>query len=403
PALRSVGTEGPGAPETGAPLPEKGEAPAETDQPLPEGEALSTDRADGAYTFLLVGSDDGNGNTDALILGRLDSLGHQIDLVSIPRDTLINVPWEIRKINAVYWGARNAGGSGIAALKRQIGRLAGFEPDCCAVLDLDVFARAVDILGGVRFEVPMDMDYEDLGQDLKIHLKAGEQLLDGEQALGLCRYRSGYLTGDLGRIEMQQRFLGACVEQFLSLGSVPRAPELIALLSEELDTDLSAANMAFLLRQFLLCAPEDVRFHIAPTSPATIRGYSYAVLELDDWLELVDAYLDPYERSIGRGDVDVVYRSGGVYTGTAGLRDPGYYRPAERPAAGESPAALSGETAGDGQTLAQIVSEETEGPGETGGSGDAGQEPGGPGGDPSAPDPGGGDDGGSPAIVIVEP
>ena len=316
--------------------------------------APDTGRQDGVYTILLVGNDDGNYNTDTLILGRLDTVGHRLDLVSIPRDTLINVPWQVRKINAVYWGDRAEGGDGIGALETEIARLCGFRPDCYAVLDLDVLARAVDTIGGIRFEVPMDMDYEDPSQGLQIHLKAGEQLLDGEQAMGLCRYRSGYATGDLGRIEMQQRFLEACAGQFLSLGSIPHAPALLELLAEAVDTDLSLANMAYLLGELLSCAPEDLRFHTAPTEPATISGYSYAVLEKEAWLELLNDSVDPYDRALRAEDLDIVYREGAGYAATGRLLDPAYYR---RSGAGDAAASTTG-----GATARPGETEDGEGP-----------------------------------------
>lgn len=299
----------------------------QAEEQLPQGEAVLKARQDGVYTILLVGSDDGNGNTDTLILGRIDTRRHEMDFVSIPRDTLINRPWELRKINAVYGGARLNGGDGITELKRELARLTGFEPDCYAVLDLELFARAVDCVGGIRFDVPMAMDYEDPSQGLRIHLQPGPQVLDGEAALGLCRYRCGYLTGDLGRIEMQQQFLRACAEQFLSLGGIPRAPKLLSLLAENLETDLSAANMAFLLRQFLSCRSEDIRFCTAPCTPEIISGYSYAVLDLEDWLETLNLRLNPFEEPIAPEQLDLVYRSGGGYAGTAGLWDASYYLP----------------------------------------------------------------------------
>ena len=74
--------------------------------------SLSTDngRQDGVYTILLVGNDDGNGNTDTIMVGKIDTENHKMDFVCIPRDTLINSTWDVRKINAVYWGNINGGG-----------------------------------------------------------------------------------------------------------------------------------------------------------------------------------------------------------------------------------------------------------------------------------------------------
>ncbi len=351
-------------------------AAAPAAEALPEGEAISTARQDGVYTILLVGNDDGNYNTDTLILGRLDTVGHRMDFVSIPRDTLINVPWEVRKINAVYWGSRLNGGDGITALKQQVARLCGFEPDCYAVIDLDMFVQAVDLIGGVYFDVPMAMDYEDLSQDLRIHLQPGYQLLNGNQAMGLCRFRSSYVTGDLGRIEMQQQFLRALAGQLLSLGNIPHAAELARLLAANLDTDLSAANIAFFLRQFLSCRAEDIGFYTAPGAPEIISGYSYQVLDLPAWLDLVNQRLNPFDTPIGWENVDLVYRSGGGFAGTAGLRDPAYYEdpPATAPVSAPESGAESG-----GDSEAQIITS-------------AGEE--------AAPPP---EEGGSPAIIVIQP
>ena len=110
-----------------------GEAPAQVSaQPVKSdsgsddtGTAFNTDRQDGVYTVLLVGNDDGNGNTDTIIVGKIDTVQHKMDFVSIPRDTLVNISWNIRKINAVYWGTVNSGGVGIDGLRQQVKNLLG--------------------------------------------------------------------------------------------------------------------------------------------------------------------------------------------------------------------------------------------------------------------------------------
>ena len=317
---------------------------------LPEGEALPGLRQNGVYTLLLAGCDDGNGNTDTLILARLDTNRHRINLVSLPRDTLINVPWEVRKINAVYGGARSQGKDGLAALKTQVARLTGFVPDGCAVVDLTLFTEAVDLLGGIWFDVPMDMDYEDPSQNLSIHLQPGYQLLNGEQAMKLCRYRSGYVTGDLGRIEMQQRFLRACAGQLLQKETFSQLPTLLELLAERMETDLSAANVAWLLRQALACKAEDLHVATAPGHPAWIAGYSYEVLNLEDWLGLLNEALNPFDTPITRESLDLVYGSEGNWASTAELLDAAYYHRNEA-----APVAAEPEDAGSGGPVIVVV------------------------------------------------
>lgn len=298
---------------------------ASTAPPTPTAPSTLSERKEGVYTILMVGNDDGHGNTDTIVVGKIDTAAHSMDFVNIPRDTLVNIDWSVRKINAVYWGDRNSGGNGIDRLKDEVEKLIGFQVDCYAVIDLGLFEEAVDTLGGVYFDVPMAMDYEDPTQDLSIHIQPGYQLLNGDQALGVCRFRSGYVTGDIGRIDMQQQFLKACMSQFITLGNVPNLTKVAKLLAGGMDTDLTAANIAFLLRQALQCDSEDIRFHTMPTTGDTVGGLSYTVIDLEKWLTMVNEALNPYYRQIGVKNVDIVYRRDGVYAGTAGLRGAWYY------------------------------------------------------------------------------
>ena len=300
-------------------------------------EPVSPDRQQDIYTILLVGNDDGNGNTDTIVVGRLDTVNHTMDFVSIPRDTLVNLDWNVRKINAVYAGTANSGGVAIDGLKTQIRNLIGFNVDCYAVIDLDVFVDTVDLMGGVWFDVPQAMHYEDPGQNLYIHIDAGYQCLNGEQAMGVVRYRSGYANGDLGRIEMQQQFLKAVATQFIRLGNIPNISQVVSLLAKNMDTDLSAANIAFFLRQALLCDSEDINFHTMPNTPDMVYGLSYTFVELDPWLEMINQCLNPYNAAVTAANLDVVYKSGGTILSTSGnLRGSWYY--SATPTANTTPA-----------------------------------------------------------------
>ncbi len=290
-------------------------------------QSMQNGRKAGVYTLLLAGRDDSSGNTDTVLLARLDTARHRLDLVSLPRDTLLNLDWSVRKLNAVYAGTANAGGDGAEGLRREIRRLCGFSPDCYAVVDLAVFVKAVDLIGGVEYELPEALHYDDEAQDLHIHLEAGKRRLSGEEAMGLVRYRSGYRNGDLDRVTVQQRFLEAALGQLLSLGSVPRLPELASLLASHTDTDLSAANIAWLLRQVLLCGREDIHFATMPNSPATVAGLSYTLPEPEDWLAMINESLNPFTAPIRRENLDLVYHDAAGYHATSGcLRGAEYYR-----------------------------------------------------------------------------
>lgn len=309
----------PVAPST-KPVQINGKKDGETD-----GKAFDTNRQDGIFTFLLVGNDDGTGNTDTIMVGKLDTNEHKIDVVSIPRDTLINVDWSVRKINSVYWGSKNSGGNGIDALMRHVKNITGFEPDCYAVIDLGIFIDVIDALGGVDFDVPVPMHYEDSAQNLYIHLDPGMQHLDGYAAMGLCRFRYGYANGDYGRIEMQQKFLKACAEQFITLGNVPNISKVVKILADGLDTNLSGANIAYFIRQALKCQPENINFHMVPSDSAGIGGLSYSVINLYSWIDMLNQCLNPFESPIGVNNLDIVYRNGGSYAATTTLAGDWYY------------------------------------------------------------------------------
>ena len=296
------------------------------------GIAFDTDRQDGVYTILLVGNDDGNGNTDTILIGKLNTLSHSMDFVNIPRDTLINEDWNIRKINSVYWTDIYSGGNGIDALRYQLKRICGFDVDCYAVVDLNVFVDVVDIMGGVYFDVPQSLDYEDPWQDLYIHLSPGYQKLSGYEAMGLCRYRSGYIDGDLGRINMQQQFLKACASQFTERGNIPNLPLCVKTLAENVETNMTAANIAFFIRQALQCPIENINFHTVPSLSDTVNGYSYAIIDLPSWLPLVNEKLNPYDTQVSTENLDIVYKQGGSYVSTGILRGPGYFAPPAPPA-----------------------------------------------------------------------
>lgn len=302
-------------------------SPGKSTRPSPSpaqdrGTAFETERQDGIYTILLVGNDDGTGNTDTIMLAKLDTVRHTADFVSIPRDTLINTDSPVRKINNVYWGGRNMGGDGISTLSAHIKKLSGIDPDCYAVLDLDVFQQAVDELGGIWFDVPERMYYE---QGPVIDLQPGYQLLNGEQCMWLCRYRSTYVNGDIDRISVQHDFLKAAAEQFLSLGSIPNISKIAALLAENMDTNMTAANMAYFARQLLMCDSEDINFHTAPNTPAMFHDLSYTFLDLYDWLELINQVLNPYAEPITEAQLDLVYLHNGNVCCTGALKGMSYF------------------------------------------------------------------------------
>ena len=288
-----------------------------------KGTPFDTQRKDGVYTILLAGNDDGTGNTDTIMVGKIDTVRHTMDFVSIPRDTIINVEWDNRKLNSVYWGSKNNGGNGIDALRSHVKKLIGFDVDCYAVADLESIIEVVDVMGGVYFDVPFEMNYED---GPVIHLQPGYQLLDGYEAMGLCRYRDGYVNGDLERIEVQHQFLKTVAEQFISLGNIPNIGKVSKILAESMDTNLTAANIAYFIRQALMCNTEDINFYTAPNTPQDVQQLSYTFLDLYNWIDLINSTINPYTTPVSEGNLDVVYLHNGAACCTTVLNGAYYYQ-----------------------------------------------------------------------------
>ena len=218
---------------------------------------LAANRKEQFYTFLLVGQDTfGGGNTDTMMLVAYDVPNQTLNVMSLPRDTYVRYNGRRVLLNSVYNRA-GAGDSGMEALKEEVGELTGVTPDFYVIVQWEAVGELVDAIGGVYFDVPRRMYYNDLSQDFKIDLQEGYQLLDGNDAMGLLRWRhnsddsghilnSGYANGDLGRIETQQAFMTAVIEKCLQPSVLlPNLLEYIDIFQRNVVTDLSVGNMAY--------------------------------------------------------------------------------------------------------------------------------------------------------------
>ncbi len=274
-------------------------------------------RRDNTYTLLVVGRDKVGLNTDTIMVATMDCVAGTANIVSIPRDTLVNVPWEVKKANSIY------GALGIEGLVDGIEDLLGYPIDNYVVVNVYAFQQVIDCIGGVYFTVPMYMYYDDPRQNLHINLAPGYQLLNGSQAEQLVRFRqnndgSGYGTGDLGRIETQHAFFTELARQLLSIGNIPRLPEIVNIVVGNTDTNLTSGNIAFYAEEFLKMKPEDIQFLTLPYDTVYIRGGSYISIQLQPWLEMINTYLNPFDMPVTEENLDVITFENGGFTSTTG-------------------------------------------------------------------------------------
>ena len=296
------------------------ENPVEEDEPEFTDDPNSP-RKSGVYTFVCIGSDDGGGNTDTILLGMLDAKNQKLNVVSVPRDTLVNVSWAAKKVNTIYSGTTpetatdEEKGAGLLEGFRDI---LGYTADFYVHVDMRAFEKIVDTLGGVYFDVPIDMEYYDPDQDFWMNIKAGPQMLNGVDALKVMRFRADYPDADLGRIRTQQEFLKAAASQVLQIGNIPKVKEFAQIFIEYVDTSLTVNHIAWLGQQFLKLGEADISFFKMPgdegpwinnmTIPGgTFIAYSsYVSADVDAWLEMLNEYLNPWKDEITKENLNMI-------------------------------------------------------------------------------------------------
>ncbi len=267
-------------------------------------------RKDDCYTFMIAAFDQLGANTDTILVGRMDVAEGTLNIVSVPRDTLVDVPWSVKKINSVmaYYG------NDPEALIDELSDIMGFSVDCYAVVDITAIEKLIDCIGGVYYTVPINMDYDDPTQDLHIHISKGYQWLSGSQAVQVLRFRegnngSGYATGDLGRIQTQQDFLMSVASQMLSVGNIPNLSSAIDIFTEYVDTNLTAANIAYFAREFLLMDADNITFSTMPGEAVYTLGASYYSINTEEWLEVINESLSPFTLEITESNLNILTAS----------------------------------------------------------------------------------------------
>jgi len=281
------------------------------------GELLTVpgDRKEGWYTVLLVGVDKGSYLTDTMMLCSLDTVNHDLKIASIPRDTFINSKAAGYKLNTAYTAGYNKGGTqeaGMEELMKQVSLLVGFVPDAYCMINLEAFVQIVDIIGGVEFDVPRDMYYSDPTQDLLIDLKKGVQVLDGDKAMQLVRFRKGYDAQDLTRMEVQQDFIKAMAKQVLTVKNTLKVPDICETVFENMYTNLTVGNIIAFAQELLKVDLDSIETMTMINEDGGWNGLSYVFLYGYDMVDTVNEWFNPYEEDLTIDDVYIYTLENGI-------------------------------------------------------------------------------------------
>ena len=282
-------------------------------------------RKDYTYTFLLVASDQVKGNTDTIMVLTYDTVNQEAGLISLPRDTMIDGVKEsdgssFYKLSGAY--AYN----GIEGLKEEVSQILGIPIDFYVKVDTRGFVRLVDAVGGVDFDVPVNMNYEDPAQDLYIHFNKGMQWLSGSDALKVARCRQNscydeafgkwktydaYSDADIGRTETQRNLLTAVLKKALS--QPQNLPTYSDIFLENVQTDLEMRDLLYFGEKALYFdLSNDLTTSVLPgDSAVTYHGWAYCYeLCPDQVLELVNTQgINPYTTDITADMLTIAQKS----------------------------------------------------------------------------------------------
>lgn len=223
--------------------------------------------------------------TDSIMVASYNPQTQQASLLSIPRDTYVGKKNKNTatsnylasyKINTVY---RN--GTNIPETIECVNNITGLNLDKYLLIDTDAIIEVVDAIGGVTFDVPIDMDYDDPAQDLHIHLKAGEQLIDGEKAEQLLRFRhnndgtsypSEYGDNDIGRMRTQREFIQVTAKQLLRVENVTKVLNLMDIVFKNVKTNLDMETLKYYIPYIFKFNTSNIVSDTLPGTPEKCNG-----------------------------------------------------------------------------------------------------------------------------------
>ena len=218
-----------------------------------------------------------NGRSDTILLFQIDPRDKSISLLSIPRDTKVEIPGiRFSKINEA-----NARGGAALATRLVSSMLNNATIERYVRVSSSAFRELVDLLGGLEVFVPRAMSYTDTAQKLKINLAQGWQTLNGEQAEQFARFRNDGL-GDIGRIQRQQSLIQAIRNRLASPSVWVRLPQIVRLMQKYVDTNLNFEEILTIANFGLQLERDNFKMVMLPGRSSSAQGdlRSYWILDV---------------------------------------------------------------------------------------------------------------------------
>ena len=232
--------------------------------------------------------------TDTIMVAKYSPSTGDAVLLSIPRDSFVgnnpNTATASDKINSKYQ---------ISPQRTidAVNDLTGLNIKYYITVDTKALRDLVDAIGGVYFDVPIKMDYDDSSQDLYIHLEPGYQLLDGQKAEWLVRFRHNnngtsysyeYGDNDLGRMRTQREFLMAVAQQTLKLENITKIKDILNVIEQEVETNIDFDTMMEYAPALLNINADNIQTDMLPGTAQYCNGVAVYLVDEDEAKQLVN-------------------------------------------------------------------------------------------------------------------
>lgn len=227
---------------------------------------------------------------DSIMIASYNPKTQEASIMSIPRDTYVGAKnrktattkyLQSYKINTVF-----RSGTNIPEAIERINDLTDLNLENYVIIDTKALIKLVDAIGGVTFNVPIDMDYEDSSQNLYIHLKAGEQVIDGPKAEQLLRFRhnddgttypSSYGQQDIGRMRTQREFIIETLKQTLKPQNIFKIKQIIDVMAENVTTNMDITTVKAYVPYAVNFNAENIKTGVLPGDVEMCNGVSLYV------------------------------------------------------------------------------------------------------------------------------
>ena len=242
--------------------------------------------------------------TDTIMLCAYYPNEQKVSILSIPRDTFVGNSTSnadsYDKINSLY---QTSPEKTLEAVRN----LTGIDVRNYVVISNNALRDVVDAIGGVYFDVPVNMNYDDWGQKLHINLKKGYQLLDGDKAEQLVRFRhnndgttypASYGTQDIGRMRTQREFLKAAATQILSGNNIFKIDDIMQVVFENIETNLKMEDIIKYVPSATEFNPENIQSEMLPGVADYIGVLSFYVNDEEETNALVSSLFGLTEEQI---------------------------------------------------------------------------------------------------------